>query len=167
MLVLQERKEAYRVFDPETGDFREFKWTDRFDDLLGPIVRLAPDRMLVQTQNHLVVLGGENEHKIPIKRFSFLPGELFSEMYVPVSVQNSRQEQPALFIDGTLISDQHLGVVIWNGTELVKPVRFQQKLPQGCRVMNPQRISGVDHLLLFCQREIGLPYLLKRPLSME
>ncbi len=140
------------------------KWGDRFDDLLGPIVLLAQDRLLAQTQNHFVVLGSDSASKIPVKRFSFLPGELFSEMFAPVMLSAHGVPTPGLFIDGTLISDKHLGVVTWNGFELVKPVLFQQKLPEGCRVMNPQRISGLDHLLLFCQSEGDHPYLLKRPL---
>ena len=167
MIVLQERKNAYQLFDLDTGKFREFEWNDRNDDLLGPVVRLSENRLLAQTQNHFVVLGDPKLGSIPLKRFSFLPGELFSEMFSPVQVTFDSGPQPGLFIDGTLISEQHLGVVSWNGQSIVKPVFFQEKLPEGCRVMNPIRIGGEDHLLLLCQDDGGLPFFLKRTLTFK
>ena len=164
MVILQDQKNAYRLLDLENGTFQKFEWNDRDDDLLGPIVRLSEDRILAQTQNHFVALGGAFPSTIPLKRFSFLPGEMFSEMFTPVEVVFGTESHPGLFIDGTMISERHLGVVSWNGQELVKPILFQEKLPNGCRVMNPMRINGSDHLLLLCQTGTTPAFFLKRSL---
>ena len=164
ILVSQERKDAYQLFDLETGKFITYEWSDRNDDLMGPIVSVSKDQILAQTQNHFVVLGQGQQSSIPLKRFSFLPGELFSEMFAPVEVSTSQQQLPGLFIDGTLISEKHLGVVLWDGEKIVKPIYFQEKLPDRCRVMNPQRVKGVYQLVLLCNPENGLQYLLNRKL---
>jgi cell wall-associated protease len=164
MVILQDQKNSYQILDLTTGRFRKFEWNDRDDDLLGPIVRLSEDRVLAQTQNHFVALGGGSPSSIPLKRFSFLPGEIFSEMFSPVEVLFGNDSQPGVFIDGTMISERHLGVVSWNGRELIKPVYFQEKLPDGCRVMNPLKINGTDHLLLLCQKGSEPAYFLKRSL---
>ena len=164
MLVTQEQKGAYLIFDLESGTFTSFEWHDTFDDLMGPIVALSANQVLAQTQNNFVVLGSGQSVKIPLKRFSFLPGELFSEMFAPVEINTNQGNLPGLFIDGTLISEKHLGVVSWDGKNLVKPIFFQEKLPENCKVMNPQRISGAYSILLFCQTEQGSQYLLERAL---
>lgn len=164
MLLTQERKDAYQMFDLDAGHFTTFEWNDESDLLLSPIAKITGNRLLAQTQNHFVVLGEGSNSKLPLKRFSFLPGELFSEMFTPVEVQSAEGLLPALFIDGTMISDQHLGVVLWDGEKIVKPIHFQLKLPKNCRVMNPQRIEGVHSMILLCESETEGQYLLKRSL---
>jgi hypothetical protein len=165
MLLTQERKDAYLMFDLQSGKFFSYEWNDRNDDLLSPIVSVSGNQLLAQTQNHLVVLGEGQSSSLPLKRFSFLPGELFSEMFTSVEVGSGDQALPGLFIDGTMISEKHLGLVLWDGEKIVKPILYQEKLPENCRVMNPQRMDGFYQMILFCKSSAGEPYLLNRKLS--
>jgi cell wall-associated protease len=166
-LILQESKDSYLVFDLNRGEFTRFHWSDRFDDLLSPIGLLDGHQLLVQTQNHFVVLGGEGSNQVPVKRFSFLPGEFYSELFTPVRLKSNDQFLPGLFIDGSMISDRHSGVVVWDGRKLRRPVYFQHQISENCRVLNPRRENGVDQFILVCQEPGKYPYLLKRSLKFD
>ena len=164
MLLTQERKDAYELFNLDSGTFSTFEWNDRNDDLMSPIASVSGNQLLAQTQNHFVVLGNGKPSSIPLKRFSFLPGELFSEMFTPVAVKSGSGSLPGLFIDGTMISEKHLGLVLWDGEKIVKPILYQEKLPENCRVMNPQRIDGIYQMILLCHSAEG-SFLLNRALK--
>jgi cell wall-associated protease len=159
-LIAQENKQSYLVFNEVTKKMESFKWNDLDDDLLGPIA-LIDDQLLAQTQNNFVLLSPKGNQKLSLKRFSFLPGELFSEMFTGVKIQNENKSFIGLFIDGTLISERHVSVIYYDGHELVRPVLFQEKLPENCRVLNPQKTNDIYSILFLCSNSEN-SYLLKR-----
>lgn len=161
--LAQEKRDAYLSF--EDGRLKRYPWDDENDDLLGPIGHIAPGLLLAQSQNHFAVMTESGIlHKVPLKRFSFLPGELFSEMFVPVTIRQEGYELPALFVDATLISERHVSVVTWNGEKLLRPVFFQQTVPAECQVLNPQKLSEDFSISFVCQKE-NTTYILRRNLS--
>ncbi len=164
MIAVQERSGAYQVFDLNTGGFTEYTWSGALNDnLTGPIAALDSRHILAQTQKNYVVLGDGQFSSIALKRFSFLPGSLFSENFMPVTVTTPKGPMNALFVDQTLISEKHLGVLMWNGQNIVKPILFQEELPSGCSVMNPQRTGSNYSIFLKCQTGTS-SYLLERAL---
>ncbi|CAN5950677.1 unnamed protein product [Sphagnum jensenii] len=120
IIAVQERTNAYQVFDVTAGIFTEYVWNGALNDnLSAPIASLDSNHILAQTQKNYVVLGDGQFSNIALKRFSFLPGSLFSENFMPVTVTTQKGPMNALFIDQTLISEKHLGVLMWNGQDII------------------------------------------------
>ncbi len=82
--------------------------------------------------------GKEHTSSVPINRFSFLPGNIFQELYSPVTVNILGETRPALYIDSTQINSKHIYITtIDENQDLVSPAKFNLEIPSQCIAKNP------------------------------
>ncbi len=110
-----------------------------------------------QTKGHLKVLIHEDGKEDvvlsrPIVRFSFIPGELFSETFYPIT----RGKFPALYVDTTQISRNDVFILtIDDQGRLSSPIRYNLRIPENCRSLNPSPFNGSFSFTLLCQDNPG------------
>lgn len=87
--------------------------------------------------------------KLPIERSSFLPGQLFSQRFAAIVVD--QDSKPALFWDNSPLFAPHIGaVVLENSGQLSEPLALSFRKPDQCRVLNPQLEGDRFFLTLQC-----------------
>ncbi|MBX9766254.1 MAG: hypothetical protein K2X47_03200, partial [Bdellovibrionales bacterium] len=87
--------------------------------------------------------------KLPIERSSFLPGQLFSQRFAAIVVD--QDAKPTLFWDNSPLFAPHIGaVVLENSGQLSEPLALSFRKPDQCRVLNPQLEGDQYFLTLQC-----------------
>jgi hypothetical protein len=85
----------------------------------------------------------------PLTRFSFLPGNLYQELFFPLTLPNNK---PALYVDATEINRKDIYILTINDNhELVSPIRLNLKIPPSCKAMNPSPMQSLWGFTLFCE----------------
>ncbi|MBF0367263.1 MAG: S8 family serine peptidase [Oligoflexia bacterium] len=97
----------------------------------------------------------------PLTRFSFMPGSLYQEFFYPLLAEG----KPALYVDATEINRKDIYILTTDDQQqLISPIRFNLKVPTGCKAMNPSLIdltttTGVTNpqrewsFTLFCEKD--------------
>jgi cell wall-associated protease len=141
-----------------------FRQDNKRDHILGPIASFKKNDELFtffQTKSKLKLhrfKKGEKEtvSERPITRFSFLPGNLFSESFYPIIKGSKENALPALYIDATQISRNDIYILTLNeNNELVSPIKYNIRVPDNCKPMNPVPFGEkrAFSFALFCLEE--------------
>ncbi len=99
--------------------------------------------------------GKEYNFSIPINRFSFLPGNIFQELYTPITANIANDLRPALYIDSTQINSKHIYLTtIDENQNLISPAEFNVEIPTQCNAKNPIRWGEKKNYAyaLFCKQ---------------
>ncbi|RLA66372.1 MAG: hypothetical protein DRQ88_06945 [Epsilonproteobacteria bacterium] len=114
-----------------------------------------------QTKGHLKVhiyeRGKKNKiNKRPINRFSFIPGEVFTETFYPIIRGKGKTAFPALYVDTTQISRSDVYILTLNkDNKLVSPIDYNLRIPDNCKSMNPVPFGpkGFFSFSILCQNK--------------
>jgi hypothetical protein len=141
-----------------------FRQDNLRDHILGPIAAYKKNGVyftFFQTKSKLKLhkfRKGERESisEKPITRFSFLPGNLFTESFYPIVKGNKEAALPALYIDATQISRKDIYILTLDkNNQVVSPIRYNIRVPNNCKSMNPVPFGedGTFSFALFCLEE--------------
>ena len=141
-----------------------FRQDNQRDHILGPIAVYKKNGELFtffQTKSKLKLhrfKRGEHESisEKPITRFSFLPGNLFTESFYAIVKGYKEAAQPALYIDATQISRKDIYILTLDkNNQVVSPIRYNIRVPNNCKSMNPVPFGedGTFSFALFCLEE--------------
>ncbi|TDJ07538.1 MAG: hypothetical protein E2O68_03450 [Deltaproteobacteria bacterium] len=114
-----------------------------------------------QTKGHLKVHIFEKGkdaviNKRPINRFSFIPGEIFTETFYPIVKGKGKTAFPALYVDTTQISRSDVYILTLNDkNQLVSPIDYNIRVPDNCKSMNPVPFGdrGIFSFSILCQNK--------------
>lgn len=133
-----------------------YKQTHQADSLAGAMATYKKgDRHFTffQTKGHLKILIQEKGKEDivlsrPIIRFSFIPGELFTETFFPIV----SGESPALYVDTTQFSGNDVYILTINDQgRPVSPIKFNLRIPDNCKSLNPVPLEKFFSFTLLCQ----------------
>ncbi len=136
--------------------YRQNRQTDSLVGAMAAYKKGNTSFSFFQTKGHLKVLihePGKEDVVLsrPIVRFSFIPGELFSETFYPII----RGNFPALYVDTTQISRNDVFILtIDNQGRLSSPIRYNLRIPENCKSLNPSPQNGIFSFTLICQDQI-------------
>jgi cell wall-associated protease len=134
------------------------------DSLLGVMASFetsAGSTVVYQTKTQLLssFRGKDGRERIfsrGISRFSFLPGQLMSDVYHPMTVSIEGRNTAAFYVDSSAILGDHVTLLIqYLSGEWRAPLRWSLDIPSGCRALNP----GSRQLTFHCAeglRQISL-----------
>jgi hypothetical protein len=89
-----------------------------------------------QSRTEIIAIDHEfQQFRKKIIRFSFLPGYVFNQIFSPLTVWQGSNKIPALYVDGSQITTNHLEVISLSKTsdELIAPIALSVRVPNGCR----------------------------------
>ena len=144
----------------------------RYDSLLEPIAAFTSGNKyysFLEASTELIAhvgdAGGDSarskQFQASIRRVSFLPGSVFSEVYFPTRYVTGQTAQAALFADATQITSNNVYVwVLDENSGLIDPLGVNVDVPSGCMSMNAQAMSSgaKDDILLFCKTAVGYEF---------
>ncbi len=124
------------------------------DSLLGVVGSFdtpAGSTVVYQTKTRLLSSfrgtdGNEKVFSRGISRFSFLPGQLMTDVYHPLTISIHGRTTAAFYVDSSAILGNLVTLLIqapdgdWKA-----PLRWSLEIPEGCRTMNPGRESVTFH----------------------
>lgn len=133
-----------------------YKQTHQADSLAGAMAAYKKgDKHFTffQTKGHLKILIQEKGKEDivlsrPIIRFSFIPGELFTETFYPIVSGDS----PAIYVDTTQLSGNDVYILtIDNKGRPVSPIKYNLRIPDNCKSLNPVPLEKIFSFSLLCQ----------------
>jgi len=116
------------------------------DSLLGVVAAFETSvgsTVVYQTKTQLLSsfrdkTGRERFFSRGISRFSFLPGQLMSDVYHPLALSLEGRKTSAFYVDSSAILGNHVMLLIQNRDgEWRAPLRWSLEIPEGCRALNP------------------------------
>lgn len=122
-----------------------YQHSGRGDDLLGFLSSYTKEGNIIsffQSRNNLVMVKRDKEgnqivDKKPIIRFTFIPGEIFNELYAPITTLEETGIEPALYVDGTEITANRVHLLSVNEDRLVSPIKYSVQVPRNCKMIGP------------------------------
>jgi hypothetical protein len=103
--------------------------------------------------------GQESHDHAEIYRFSFLPGRLFSQRFVPLLLNWAGEMRPALLVDNSNVYSSTTFIWTVNSEGQLKlPAGLSFEVPQGCDVLNPARTQKGTDLVMMCEKNSKLFY---------
>jgi hypothetical protein len=112
-----------------------------------------------ETTDYLRVQGTWNSRKVDSKsliyRSTFLPGQFFSQAFIPVIA--SAQQLPGILVNNSMIfSNTILIYAVDENGQLSSPISRTFALPRNCSMRNPQiNEQGYTRLVLLCKEATG------------
>jgi hypothetical protein len=94
----------------------------------------------------------------PIDRFSYLPGQFFTDILYPIDVA----DRTAIYVDSSNINSRNIHSSSMNDKGINTPIKWSLELPQECTGLNPQKLFEEDRgasYIILCKE--GLSYTLK------
>jgi hypothetical protein len=89
-------------------------------------------------------------------KFSFLPGVSMNEAYYPVLLESNGEKVPALYVDGTRISGNHIYVNTVKDNKIYAPAHLSLFVPDHCTTKNPTlNEKGFFRYTLICASKKG------------
>ena len=76
----------------------------------------------------------------PIHRFSYLPGQFFTDTLNPVVVS----EKLAIFVDSSSINSRNVHTSTSDATGIVTPIKWSVELPENCMSLSPRKNLQTD-----------------------
>ncbi|MCT4641489.1 MAG: S8 family serine peptidase [Bacteriovoracaceae bacterium] len=102
------------------------------------------------------VSGNITRSKRNTTKFSFLPGFMMSEIFYPIVGKKDGINTPAIYVDGTRISGNHVYVNTIIEDKLVAPISSSIFIPRGCVTKNPiQNNDGSFDYVFLCNSKNG------------
>jgi cell wall-associated protease len=126
--------------------YRERNKKDRLLSFLAQFEKDGTTYSFLETiDNILMVTTKGNEQTTSVKKtrkFSFLPGHKMSEIYLPIVVRDNRGNMaPAIYVDATQVSNNHVYVSTLKDGKLSSPVHLSTYIPNNCKAMNPVKMN--------------------------
>lgn len=76
----------------------------------------------------------------PINRFSYLPGQFFSDILHSVNVQDGM----SLYVDSSMINSKNIHISSAGKSGITSPIRYSIELPSNCSALNPRKVYEQD-----------------------
>lgn len=101
--------------------------------------------------------GTQARFENPINRSSLLPGSVFTESFIPVSVSEGSKVKPALYVDSSSLYGQNVYLRVGDQNGLSAPASLSIEIPTGCVPKMPQKMGAKSqfHFMLLCQTQNG------------
>jgi subtilisin family serine protease len=139
--------------------YSQNKLTDHILGAMASYKKGKKSYSFFQTKGHLKVHIFEKGrdaviNKRPINRFSFIPGEIFTETFYPIVKGKGKTAFPALYVDTTQISRSDVYILTLNDkNQLVSPIDYNVRIPESCKSMNPVPFgtNGIFSFSILCQ----------------
>lgn len=92
-----------------------------------------------------------------IDRVSFLNGQLFSEVFYPITVGRPGHFRPGLYVDSTKLTSGHISVIDFNSQSGPQSkIRNNLFIPKNCQGLNPVTFNDGQYFSLLCAQGFGL-----------
>lgn len=137
--------------------FRIPRSGEKIVSTIKTFVRGSDQLALLETSDYIRAKGTWNGRIIDSHtqayRSSFLPGNLFTQLFVPVLL--GKPQVPGVMVDYSQFFSQAMSVYTLNEDgELFSPVRLSFQVPYGCRVARNAQWTeaGTSRILLLCQK---------------
>jgi hypothetical protein len=124
----------------DDGAILKYVGKNKRDSVIGHIATYKQNdqyNVFFQTKSKLKMMTNDGIYTIPVKRFSFLPGTLMSDVFYPITINNNGEKSPAIYLDGTSISDNYISVITKGKSLLISPIKYSIHIPKTCRALNP------------------------------
>ncbi len=142
------------------------------DNILGPLAAYKKNGDLItffQTKGQLKVHVQGTDGKVqigsrPIQRFSFLPGELFSETFYPIIKGSGENAIPALYVDTTQLTTDAVYILTLDEFDRpYSPLKYNIIIPNNCIPQNPTPFGkgGYFNFILLCKEGSGSEFKLR------
>ena len=142
--LFNERMARTALLDPHTlfihkkSELKQENFKDRIQRFVQSFE--MDDRLytFLESNSFLILLKthGYNQttlSRVPLTRFSFVPGYVLHESVQPIVVWNKDRWNPALYVNSSHITSQYVYSWIFDGERLFSPVELSITLPPHCR----------------------------------
>jgi cell wall-associated protease len=111
----------------------------------------TPSEVLLQTTGP----AGTRQQTYPFHVSTFISQDIFSERAFPAVTELGGKVSPALLIDSSQITAQHIFLLTTDGKKLIVPIRTSLHLPNHCQAMNPLSATkeSSGKFLFLCELE--------------
>ncbi|MEK6624659.1 MAG: hypothetical protein AABY86_06815, partial [Bdellovibrionota bacterium] len=113
--------------------------------------------LFYQTKNNLAVIvkegGQQKTHLHAIDRVSFLPGQVFNELFYPVVAGKGAEAVPAFYVDATQLNAGRIYVLKASSNGLESNLQDSIRLSPRCLALNPVSVQNVYHFVALCSKE--------------
>ena len=125
--------------------------------LLAGASRGVSSYLFYQTKNNLGVIvkegGRQQTHLHSIDRVSFLPGQVFNELFYPVVSGAGADAMPAFYVDATQLNAGRIYVLKASPQGLESNLQASIGLSQRCLALNPVSVHNFYHFVALCAKE--------------
>lgn len=129
----------------------------KYDSLLGVMGSFVDDDTVYsffQSKNKIIYNRFSNQQletfTYPVNRVSFIPGNIFNELFYPTIKGNGHNAKPAFYVDSTQLNSNHVFVISAEKSGLSSSIRNNIKVPDNCTTLNPVRFNDYENFTLFC-----------------
>ncbi|MBI2520218.1 MAG: S8 family serine peptidase [Bdellovibrio sp.] len=130
---------------------------DHILGLLAGARRGDSSYLFYQTKNNLGVIvkedGVQKTHLHGIDRVSFLPGQVFNELFYPVVAGQGEEAMPAFYVDATQLNAGRIYVLTASSQGLESNLQTSIRLSSRCLALNPVSIQNLYHFVALCGKE--------------
>jgi hypothetical protein len=141
--------------------FRMRDQNDRILSFLALFQEGNAQSTILETVDYVMMVEAKGDEQVILKRkvkkFSFLPGSKMSELYIPMTIKNSKGEmQPAIYVDATSLAGNNIYLLTKIGNSLIAPVDTSLNIPNNCVAKNPLKtMKGTSKYSLLCLTNDG------------
>jgi hypothetical protein len=132
-----------------------YKGQNKRDSILGHIATYFDGeyQSFIQTKNTLTLINSDSIQTKNVTRFSFLPGAVLTDSFYPIAINIDNKLTPAIYVDGTSISNNFVNLIHSDGDKLISPIRSSIFIEKGCRAMNPvySKEGNTFKYVILCQ----------------
>lgn len=122
------------------------------DHILGSLPTFKKDGSIYsiyQTKTKLKFTNGEQVDSYDIDRVSFVSGQIFNQIFLPLNL-----ERPTVYIDATQINSSHVFALSINDSDRwSSKIKNSFSLNEKCLALNPGKMNGQSSFLFLCQKE--------------
>lgn len=127
-------------------DINYYQHHDVQDHIIGYLSSFHGDEFgqvsFYQSRNQLIAHhtkdGVLNTSMREIIRFSFMPGFIFDQLFSAMTIKRENKKLPALYVDGTQITNDHLEVYMLDlNNQLYAPILQSVRTPKNCEPLAP------------------------------
>ena len=129
---------------------RELENSDVLIGGLGAFKTASGYQIIYETKSSLVAQA-QNTGRVKefnIYRYSFLPGELFSQLFLTTAA--------GLYFDNTSMRQGSIGLITFDGGLAEITVQHQQSLPSSCQPLSPKLVGGSLRFFAQCGRRLEM-----------
>lgn len=122
----KEKNYVYRLdtpYDRITSFIASFEKNDKafmFFETIDDILMVVDDN------------GNRKESRLNTSKFSFLPGQMMSDIFFPIAMKSQGGLEPAIYIDSTSVAGSRIYSMVSVNDELKAPVDLSVGLPEVC-----------------------------------
>lgn len=137
------QSDTFEYFDSD--ELRSPSITTPFINVLAVFYHKGSPVYLYESKSQLLVYDQRNlslPATSPIYRYSFLPGSIFSQLFLPVIVGSGSSRTPALYVDHSAVQKGRVSVLKVKASGVTRPVSSTLQLPEHCTALNPVASSA-------------------------